>query len=86
MVSSMNYYQELNVDRHATTAEIRRAYKRLALLWHPDRNSSREAGEKFKTIKHAYDVLIDDKRRRDYDQESQRPSKTYQCKRLEWVD
>jgi DnaJ-class molecular chaperone len=80
MVSSMNYYQELNVDPRATTAEIRRAYKRLALLWHPDRNPSREAGERFKTIKHAYDVLIDDKRRRDYDQKSRRTSKAYQCK------
>ena len=83
MVSSKDYYQELNIEPCATTAEIRRAYKRLALLWHPDRNQSREAGERFKTIKHAYDVLSDEKRRRNYDQQRRRTSTSYECRGAE---
>lgn len=67
--SSTDYYRELGLDRHATTADIRNAYKRLALRWHPDRNKAKEAEEKFKTIKKAYDVLSDEKLRREYDQE-----------------
>lgn len=70
MVSaSIDYYHELGIERYATPAEIRDAYKRAALRWHPDRNKAKEAEEKFKTIKRAYDVLIDDKRRRQYDAE-----------------
>ncbi|CAF0890817.1 unnamed protein product [Adineta ricciae] len=64
-----DYYKELGVHRHATSADIRAAYKRLALVWHPDRNKAKEAEEKFKKIKQAYDVLIDDKQRREYDQQ-----------------
>ena len=71
MVSHLNisdYYKELGVHRHATSADIRAAYKRLALIWHPDRNKAKEAEEKFKKIKQAHDILIDDKQRQEYDQ------------------
>lgn len=67
--SSINYYHELGIERHATSTDIRNAYKRLALRWHPDRNKAKEAEEKFKTIKQAYDVLSDENRRRQYDHE-----------------
>lgn len=67
--SSKDYYKELEIDRNATTAEVRAAYRRLALVWHPDRNKAKEAEEKFKLIKKAYDVLSDQIRRREYDQE-----------------
>ena len=67
----MDYYKELGVSRTATSNDIRTAYKRLALLWHPDRNKAKDAEEKFKKIKQAYDVLIDDQQRRDYDQQQQ---------------
>lgn len=50
------------------STDIRNAYKRLALRWH-DRNKAKEAEEKFKTIKQAYDVLSDENRRRQYDQQ-----------------
>jgi molecular chaperone DnaJ len=63
----VDYYKELGVHRNATSNEIRRAYKRLALIWHPDRNKAKDAEEKFKKIKHAYDVLIDENQRREYD-------------------
>jgi DnaJ-class molecular chaperone len=65
----MNYYQILDIDRHATSTDIRNAYKRLALRWHPDRNTAKEAEEKFKTIKQAYDILSDERRRDEYDRE-----------------
>ena len=65
----MDYYKELGLNRTATSNDIRTAYKRLALIWHPDRNKSKDAEERFKKIKQAYDVLIDEKRRREYDQE-----------------
>ncbi|UJR30341.1 hypothetical protein I4U23_017878 [Adineta vaga] len=66
-----DYYKELGIHRHANSTEIRAAYKRLALLWHPDRNKAKEAEDKFKKIKQAYDILIDDNQRREYDQQQQ---------------
>jgi molecular chaperone DnaJ len=69
--SMVDYYQELGLDRYANSKDIRAAYKRLALIWHPDRNKAKNAEEKFKKIKQAYDVLIDHNRRREYDQQQQ---------------
>lgn len=74
MVSSssmVDYYKELGVHRYATANDIRTAYKRLALKWHPDRNKAKEAEEKFKKIKQAYDILVDEKQKREYDQQQQ---------------
>jgi DnaJ-class molecular chaperone len=65
----VDYYKELGLHRYATSNDIRTAYKRLALIWHPDRNKAKDAEEKFKKIKHAYDVLIDENQRRDYDRQ-----------------
>lgn len=76
----MDYYKELSVSRTATSNEIRTAYKRLALLWHPDRNKAKDAEEKFKKIKQAYDVLIDEQQRRDYDQQQQKNRKSHKNK------
>lgn len=67
--SMVDYYKELGLHRYATSNDIRTAYKRLALIWHPDRNKAKDAEEKFKKIKHAYDVLIDENQRRDYDRQ-----------------
>jgi molecular chaperone DnaJ len=64
-----DYYELLGVGRNATTDEIRAAYRKLALKYHPDRNpGDKEAEKKFKEISEAYDVLSDDERRRLYDQ------------------
>jgi len=63
-----DYYRILGVHLEATEDEIRRAYRRLALQWHPDRNpGSTEAEERFKEISEAYAVLIDRTKRGGYD-------------------
>ncbi|MCS6784696.1 MAG: DnaJ domain-containing protein [Candidatus Caldarchaeum sp.] len=62
-----DYYEILGVPRNATKEEIKRAYRRLALQYHPDRNKSPDAEEKFKEISEAYAVLIDDEKRKLYD-------------------
>ena len=68
----MDYYEILGVPRTASEAEIKNAYRRLALKYHPDKNKgSKEAEKKFKEIANAYSVLSDEKRRRAYDQGGQ---------------
>jgi curved DNA-binding protein CbpA len=63
-----NYYQTLELQQGAAPEEIKSNYRRLAMKWHPDRNSgSPEAEEKFKSISEAYSVLSDADKRRDYD-------------------
>jgi len=62
-----DYYEILGVPRNATQEEIKRAYRRLVLKYHPDRNKSKEAEEKFKEINEAYAVLSDPEKRRQYD-------------------
>lgn len=63
-----DYYRIMGLPAEATEEEIRRAYRRLALEWHPDRNPGRvEAAERFKEISEAYAVLIDPAKRREYD-------------------
>ena len=63
-----DYYATLGVDRGAGEDEIKRAYRKLAMTYHPDRNNgSAEAEEKFKSITEAYDVLRDPNKRATYD-------------------
>ncbi|RZC35373.1 dnaJ -like subfamily B member 6 [Asbolus verrucosus] len=66
----VDYYKVLEVSKNSTTAEIKKAYRKLALKWHPDKNQDNieEATKKFKEISEAYEVLSDDKKRRVYDQ------------------
>jgi len=67
-----DYYEILGVPRTASEAEIKNAYRRLALKYHPDKNKgSKEAEHRFKEIANAYSVLSDEKRRRAYDQGGQ---------------
>jgi molecular chaperone DnaJ len=64
-----DYYEALGVRRNASQVEIKRAYRQLALLYHPDRNpGNREAEEKFKEAAEAYSVLGDAGKRATYDQ------------------
>lgn len=69
-INSDDYYAVLGVKRAATEAEIARAYKKLALKHHPDKNPTRreKAEEEFKTLTEAYDVLKTPEKRRIYDQ------------------
>jgi len=61
-----DYYEVLGVSRNAAQEEIKNAYRKLALQYHPDRNKSPEAEEKFKEISEAYAVLSDEEKRRQY--------------------
>ena len=63
-----DYYEILGVSRHADQEEIKSAYRRLALKYHPDRNpENREAEEKFKEAAEAYEVLRDSRKKELYD-------------------
>ena len=68
-MSKKDYYEILGVSKDASEDEIRRAYKKLAIKWHPDKhqNDKREAEEKFKEISEAYSVLSDPKKKNEYD-------------------
>ncbi len=68
-MSKRDYYEILNVARNASEAEIKQAYRRLAMKFHPDRNpDDKVAEEKFKEAKEAYEVLTDSRKRAAYDQ------------------
>lgn len=67
-MASSDYYQILGISKNATEAEIKRAYRKLALQYHPDRNKGKEAEEKFKEVNKAYEVLSDTQKRQTYDQ------------------
>ena len=58
-----NYYDILGVDRKASEQDIKKAYKKMALKYHPDKNKDSGAEEKFKEIAEAYDVLTDSDKR-----------------------
>jgi DnaJ-class molecular chaperone len=63
-----DYYQILGISKTATEAEVKKAYRKLALQYHPDRNKGKEAEEKFKEVNKAYEVLSDAGKRQTYDQ------------------
>jgi len=65
--SARDFYEVLGVPKTATKDDIKAAYRKLALQYHPDRNKSPEAEEKFKQLSEAYAVLSDDEKRKQYD-------------------
>ncbi len=68
-MSKRDYYEVLGVSRTATAVEIKKAYRRLAMKYHPDRNEGdAEAEQRFKEVKEAYEVLSDEQKRAAYDQ------------------
>ena len=64
----MDYYELLGIKKGASDTEIKAAYRTQALKWHPDRNKSPEAAQKFKEINNAYQVLSDSEKRQAYNQ------------------
>lgn len=68
-MAKRDYYEVLGVQKNATADELKKAYRKLALKYHPDRNKGNaEAEEKFKEINEAYSVLSDETKRSQYDQ------------------
>jgi molecular chaperone DnaJ len=67
MSNKRDYYEVLGVPRSASRDEIKNAYRKLALQYHPDRNKSAGSEDKFKEISEAYAVLSDDEKRKRYD-------------------
>ena len=62
-VGQKNYYEILGLSRDASVEEIKKAFRKLAFEYHPDRNKTKVAEERFKTVNEAYQVLSDPKTR-----------------------
>ena len=74
MADKKNYYEILGVDKKATPEEIKAAYRKLAMKYHPDRNQGDEAAaEKFKEVNEAHETLSDQQKRAAYDYELEHP-------------
>jgi molecular chaperone DnaJ len=67
MAEKRDYYEVLGVSKNASKDEIKDAYRKLAMQYHPDRNKAADAEDKFKEISEAYAVLSDDQKRQQYD-------------------
>lgn len=68
MADSKDYYQVLGVNKNSTPDEIKKAYRKLALEHHPDRNKSKDGDKKFKEVTQAYEILSDPQKKQAYDQ------------------
>ena len=68
MAEKRDYYEVLGVDKGADKKDIKKAYRKLAMKYHPDVSEDHESGEKFKEISEAYAVLSDTEKRQTYDQ------------------
>ena len=68
-MAKRDYYEVLGIQKGADKDEIKKAYRKLAIKYHPDRNpGDKEAEEKFKEATEAYEILSDDQKRPIYDQ------------------
>lgn len=74
MATKRDYYDVLGVSKNASDAELKSAYRKQAMHWHPDRNKSPEAETKFKEINEAYQILSDAKKKAQYDQFGHTPA------------
>ncbi|MFH0942784.1 MAG: J domain-containing protein [Candidatus Beckwithbacteria bacterium] len=68
MTTKRDFYEVLGVSKTASAAELKKAYRQLALKYHPDRNKAADAAEKFKEISEAYEVLSNPEKKQTYDQ------------------
>jgi DnaJ-class molecular chaperone len=68
MSTKRDYYEILGLKKGASKSDIKSAYRKMALKFHPDKNKAKDAEDKFKEINEAYQVLSDDKKKETYDQ------------------
>ncbi|HKQ33323.1 MAG TPA: DnaJ domain-containing protein, partial [Thermodesulfobacteriota bacterium] len=66
-IGKRDYYEVLGVERGASQQDIKKAYRKLAMEYHPDHNDAPDAEEKFKELSEAYGVLSDTEKRARYD-------------------
>ena len=66
-MSKRDYYEVLGISKSASKEEVKKAFKKLAMQYHPDRNKASDAEDKFKEINEAYEILSDDDKRKQYD-------------------
>lgn len=66
-MTTKDYYKILEINKNASKEEIKKAYRALAIKWHPDKNKEDIALQKFKEISEAYQILYDDDKRTEYD-------------------
>lgn len=74
-----DYYKTLGIPKGSTDEDIKKAYRKLALKFHPDKNKSPGAEEKFKEVAEAYEVLSDKKKRELYDKYGEEGLKGSEC-------
>lgn len=79
MKMGKDYYKMLGIARNASEDEIKKAYRRLALKYHPDKNKAPGAEERFKEVAEAYEVLSDKRKRDIYDQLGEEGLKVKVC-------
>ncbi|MGB1749850.1 MAG: DnaJ domain-containing protein, partial [Dehalococcoidia bacterium] len=65
--SKRDYYEVLGVSRDATAEDLKKAFRKQALKYHPDRNKEEDASDRFKEVNEAYQVLSDPERKAQYD-------------------
>jgi DnaJ-class molecular chaperone len=73
ILTKKNYYSILGIEKNANDDEIKKVYKKLAIKFHPDKNSAPQASEAFKKVSAAYVCLSDPEKRRHYDQTGEEP-------------
>lgn len=73
ILAEKDYYEILGVPKDASDRQIKKAFHKLAMRFHPDKNKSPDAEAKFREIAEAYETLSDDNRRKEYDQTRSRP-------------